>query len=258
MAWLRGRPGEARRPGRPTRETPHGTGQGKRPWETHTPREGTRIRFDGGRLSVPDDPIILFIEGDGIGPDIWAASVRVLDEAVAKAFGGKKRIVWDEIFVGEKAQKIYGEALPEGTVVIKDRIADSMLRQILTRTDEYELIATPTLNGDYLSDACAAQVGGLGIAPGANIGLPAALFEATYGTAPKSAGQDRVNPGSLILSGAMMLAHLGWQPAANLVCREMEQTIRQKRVAYDFARLLEGATELRCSEFSSAIIENMR
>ena len=141
--------------------------------------------------------------------------------------------------------------------MIKDRIADSMLQQILTRTDEYEVIATPNLNGDYLSDACAAQVGGLGIAPGANIGIPTALFEATHGTAPKYAGQDKVNPGSVILSGAMMLEHLGWHPAADLISRGMEQTIRQKRVTYDFARLMEGATELRCSQFADAVIENM-
>ena len=142
-------------------------------------------------------------------------------------------------------------------VVIKDRIADSMLQQILTRTDEYEVIATPNLNGDYLSDACAAQVGGLGIAPGANIGIPTALFEATHGTAPKYAGQDKVNPGSVILSGAMMLEHLSWHPAVDLISRGMEQTIRQKRVTYDFARLMEGATELRCSQFGDAVIENM-
>ncbi len=405
------------------------------------PRGGGRIRFEGGKLQVPDDPIIPFIEGDGTGPDIWAASVRVLDAAVAKAFGGKKRIVWHEIYAGEKAQKILGEALPEetvnairdhivaikgplttpvgggfrslnvalrqkldlfacvrpvryfhgapspvrhpermdvvifrentedvyagiewaegsaeaqkviafltrelrvqirpdsgigikpmsvtgskrlvrmaieyalarkrksvtlvhkgnimkytegafrdwgyevareefggltireeelwtkykgqapeGLVVIKDRIADSMLQQILTRTDEYDVIATPNLNGDYLSDACAAQVGGLGIAPGANIGIPTALFEATHGTAPKYAGQDKVNPGSLILSGAMMFEYLGWQPAADLIYRGMEQTIRQKRVTYDFARLMEGATEVRCSQFGNAIVENM-
>ncbi len=392
-------------------------------------------------MIVPDNPIIPFIEGDGTGPDIWAAAVRVLDAAVAKAFGGRKRIAWYEISAGEKAQKLYGEWLPEetvkaiadyivaikgplttpvgggfrslnvtlrqrldlfacvrpvryfrgtpspvrhpermdmvifrentediyagiewpagspeakraiaffkeefkvtirpdsgigikpisatgtkrlvrmaigyalarkrksvtlvhkgnimkytegafrdwgyevareefpqvtiteeelwgkyrgqapeGVVVIKDRIADSMLQQVLTRPDEYDVIATPNLNGDYLSDACAAQVGGLGIAPGANIGIPTALFEATHGTAPKYAGQDKVNPGSVILSGAMMLEHLGWQPAADLIYRGLERTIQQKRVTYDFARLMEGATEVKCSAFASAVIENM-
>jgi isocitrate dehydrogenase len=407
----------------------------------HPPREGSRIAWKNGKLVVPDNPIIPFIEGDGTGPDIWAASVRVLDAATTKAFGGKKRIAWYEIYAGEKAHKLYSEWLPEetvraieeyivaikgplttpvgggfrslnvtlrqrldlfacirpvryfrgapspvrhpermnvvifrentedvysgiewpegsreakrvidflkkefqvtirpdsgigikpisvtgtkrlvrmaiqytlehkrksvtlvhkgnimkytegafrdwgyqvakeefpnvtvteeelwskhkgqapeGVVVIKDRIADNMQQQILTRPDEYDVIATPNLNGDYLSDACAAQVGGLGIAPGANVGIPTALFEATHGTAPKYAGQDKVNPGSVILSGAMMLEHIGWSPAADLIYRGMEQTIRQKRVTYDFARLMEGATEVKCSEFGTAIIENM-
>ncbi len=402
---------------------------------------GTRIQFKDGQLVVPDDPIIPFIEGDGIGPDIWAASVRVIDAAVEKAFGGQKRIVWTEILAGEKAQKQTGEWLPEatitairdhivaikgplttpvgggirslnvalrqildlfacvrpvryfrgspspvrhpekmdvvifrentedvyagiewaqgspgakkviefltkemkakirpdsgvgikpisvtgtkqlvrmaiqyalarkrksvtlvhkgnimkytegafrdwgyelareefanvtvfeddlwarykgrapeGVVVVKDRIADSMFQQILTRTDEYDILATPNLNGDYLSDACAAQVGGLGIAPGANIGIPTALFEATHGTAPKYAGQDKVNPGAVILAGAMMLEHLGWHPAADRIYRGMEQTIQQKRVTYDFARLMEGAIEVKCSQYGDAIIENM-
>jgi len=402
---------------------------------------GTRIQFKDGQLVVPDDPLIPFIEGDGIGPDIWAASVRVIDAAVEKAFGGQKRIVWTEILAGEKAQKQTGEWLPEatitairdhivaikgplttpvgggirslnvalrqildlfacvrpvryfrgspspvrhpekmdvvsfrentedvyagiewaqgspgakkviefltkemkakirpdsgvgikpisvtgtkqlvrmaiqyalarkrksvtlvhkgnimkytegafrdwgyelareefanvtvseddlwakykgrapeGVVVVKDRIADSMFQQILTRTDEYDILATPNLNGDYLSDACAAQVGGLGIAPGANIGIPTALFEATHGTAPKYAGQDKVNPGAVILAGAMMLEHLGWHPAADRIYRGMEQTIQQKRVTYDFARLMEGATEVKCSQYGDAIIENM-
>ena len=402
---------------------------------------GTRIQFKDGQLVVPDDPLIPFIEGDGIGPDIWAASVRVIDAAAEKAFGGQKRIVWTEILAGEKAQKQTGEWLPEatitairdhivaikgplttpvgggirslnvalrqildlfacvrpvryfrgtpspvrhpekmdvvifrentedvyagiewaqgspgakkviefltkemkakirpdsgvgikpisvtgtkqlvrmaiqyalarkrksvtlvhkgnimkytegafrdwgyelareefanvtvseddlwakykgrapeGVVVVKDRIADSMFQQILTRTDEYDILATPNLNGDYLSDACAAQVGGLGIAPGANIGIPTALFEATHGTAPKYAGQDKVNPGAVILAGAMMLEHLGWHPAADRIYRGMEQTIQQKRVTYDFARLMEGATEVKCSQYGDAIIENM-
>jgi isocitrate dehydrogenase len=402
---------------------------------------GTKIHFTDGRLLVPDDPLIPFIEGDGIGADIWAAAVRVLDAAVAKAFGGRRRIAWTEVLAGEKAFEQTGEWLPAatiaairehivaikgplttpvgggirslnvtlrqvldlfacvrpvryfkgtpspvrapekmdvvifrentedvyagiewqqgtaeakkviefltkemgvkvrpdsgigvkpisvtgtnrlvrmaiqyalarkrksvtlvhkgnimkftegafrdwgyalaraefadltvseddlwakykgqapgGVVVLKDRIADSMFQQILTRSDEYDVLATPNLNGDYLSDAAAAQVGGLGIAPGANIGIPTALFEATHGTAPKYAGQDKVNPGSVILSGAMLLEHLGWTPAADLIHRGMERTIQQKRVTYDFARLMEGATELKCSRFGDAIIENM-
>ena len=147
--------------------------------------------------------------------------------------------------------------IPEGKIVIKDRIADSMLQQILTRTADYDVIATSNLNGDYLSDACAAQVGGIGMAPGGNIGDVAALFEATHGTAPKYTDQDVANPSSLILSAVMMLEHLGWQPAADLVTKGMEQTIIQKRVTYDLERLMDGATKLKTSEFGTAIIENM-
>ena len=151
----------------------------------------------------------------------------------------------------------YDGQIPEGKIVIKDRIADSMLQQILTRTADYDVIATSNLNGDYLSDACAAQVGGIGMAPGGNIGDVAALFEATHGTAPKYTDQDVANPSSLILSAVMMLEHLGWQPAADLVTKGMEQTIIQKRVTYDLERLMDGATKLKTSEFGSAIIENM-
>ena len=132
-----------------------------------------------------------------------------------------------------------------------------MFQQILTRTGEYSVIATTNLNGDYLSDACAAQVGGLGLAPGANIGDEVALFEATHGTAPKYAGKDQVNPGSLILSGVMMLEHLGWQAAAELVISGMEKTIKAKTVTYDLERMMEGAKLLKCSEFGKAIVANM-
>lgn len=145
---------------------------------------------------------------------------------------------------------------PDGKIVVKDRIADSMLQQILTRTAEYDVIATPNLNGDYLSDACAAQVGGIGMAPGGNIGDETALFEATHGTAPKYTDQDVVNPSSLILSAVMMLEHLGWQEAADLVIHGLEHTILQKRVTYDLERLMDSATKVRTSEFGTAIIEN--
>ncbi|MDE0041396.1 MAG: isocitrate dehydrogenase (NADP(+)) [Candidatus Poribacteria bacterium] len=150
----------------------------------------------------------------------------------------------------------HGGKSPDEKIVVKDRIADSMLQQILTRTAEYDVIATPNLNGDYLSDACAAQVGGIGMAPGGNIGDETALFEATHGTAPKYTDQDVVNPSSLILSAVMMLEHLGWQEAADLVIRGLEQTILQKRVTYDLERLMDGATKVRTSEFATAIIEN--
>ncbi len=405
------------------------------------PGEGEKIVIRDGKLQVPDRPIIPFIEGDGIGPDIWRAAKSVLDAAVEKAYRGKRKIVWMEIFAGEKAHKIYGEwlpqetydaiaehivaikgplttpvgggyrslnvtlrqvldlyacvrpvkyyqgvpspvkhpekmdvvifrentedvyagiewpqgtpevkkvidflnnemgtkiredsgigikpisihgskrlvrkairyalennrksvtlvhkgnimkytegafrdwgyelakeefrdeivteeelwsqyggKLPDGKIVIKDRIADNMFQQVLTRTDEYDVIATPNLNGDYLSDACAAQVGGLGMAPGANIGDYIGLFEATHGTAPKYAGMDKVNPGSLILSGVMMLQYMGWSEAAGLIEKAISETIQQKRVTYDLERQIEGATLLKCSEFGAAIVENM-
>ena len=399
------------------------------------PAEGTAItRQSGGALVVPDDPIIPFIEGDGIGRDIWRASVRVFDAAVKRTFGGRKRVVWFEVLAGEKARDRTGEWLPadtleaaraykvaikgplttpvgggirslnvslrqlldlyacvrpvryfagtpspvrhpermdvvifrentedvyagieweqgspqakqlldylaasfgkrirpdsglgvkpisitgskrlvrmavrhaidngrrsvtlvhkgnimkftegafrdwgyevareefgdrtvgewdgdpDGRIVMKDRIADSMLQQILTRTAEYDVIATTNLNGDYLSDACAAQVGGLGLAPGANIGDEVGFFEATHGTAPKYADKDVINPSSVILSGAMMFRYLGWREAAASIEDGIERTIRQKTVTYDLERLMEGATKLKTSEFADAVIANM-
>ena len=402
---------------------------------------GRKITFDDGQLNVPDQPIIPFIEGDGIGPDIWAASVRVFDAAVEKSYDGQKRIVWKEILAGEKANEETGEWLPqdsvdaisdylvaikgplttpvgggirslnvslrqlldlyacvrpvkwirgvpspvkspekldivifrentedvyagiewiggseeaerirefinsnfnksirensgigikpispfgtkrlirkavdyaiahnrgtvtlmhkgnimkftegsfrdwgydlaaeefgdsviseealwekhdgqvpEGRLVMRDRIADSMFQQILLRSDEYEVIATPNLNGDYISDAAAAQVGGLGMAPGANMGDSVSMFEATHGTAPKYADQDKVNPSSVILSGVMMLEHLGWQEAADSILRAMEVTIQQKKVTYDLARQMDGATKLATSAYADTIISNI-
>jgi isocitrate dehydrogenase len=402
------------------------------------PTSGSPITRQSGRLAVPDDPIVPFIEGDGTGPDIWRASVRVFDAAVEKTFAGKKRIAWFEVPAGEKAKNQYGEWLPndtleavraykvaikgplttpvgggirslnvtlrqvldlyacvrpvryftgtpapvthpermdvvifrentedvyagiewakgtpeaakviqfleremgkrirpdsgigikpisefgtkrlvrmalqyavdnkrktltlvhkgnimkftegafrdwgyevatsefrdhvvteeevgggasrEGKVLVNDRIADSVFQQILTRTADYDVFACPNLNGDYLSDACAAQVGGLGIAPGANIGDDIGFFEATHGTAPKYAGKDVINPGSVILSGVMMLRYLGWGGAADAIERGLEKTIRDKMVTYDLARQMEGATELKTSAFADAIIGNM-
>jgi isocitrate dehydrogenase len=151
------------------------------------------------------------------------------------------------------------EGKPGAGIVIKDAIADITLQQVLTRPDEFDVIATPNLNGDYLSDALAAQVGGIGIAPGGNINYVTghAVFEATHGTAPKYANQDKVNPGSVILSGEMMLRHLKWPEAADLVVKGMDGAIAARQVTYDFARLMEGATELKTSEFADAIIRNM-
>ena len=163
----------------------------------------------------------------------------------------------DHVVTEDELWSQYDGKVPEGKILIKDRIADSMLQQILTRTAEYDVVATPNLNGDYLSDACAAQVGGLGMAPGGNIGDFIGLFEATHGTAPKYTDKDMVNPGSLILSGCMMLEYLGWKEAAELIYKAMAETIKQKRVTYDLHRLMEGATKLKTSEYGAAIMENM-
>ena len=411
--------------------------------------DGDKVYIENGELQVSNRPIIAFIEGDGTGPDIWAASKRVIDAAVEKAYGGEKEIAWMEVYAGDKANEVYGEVLwlpdetiealdeylvgikgplttpvgggirsinvairqrldlyaclrpvqyftgvpspvkkpedvdmvifrentediyagieykegsdeamrfksllqehfpqsydkvrfpdssgfgikpvsREGTerlvraaiqyvvdndlpsvtlvhkgnimkftegafrdwgydlakkefgateldggpwltfknpntgrdITVKDVIADAMLQQILTRPAEYNCLATLNLNGDYISDALAAQVGGIGIAPGANINYETghAVFEATHGTAPKYTGQDKVNPSSVILSGEMMLRHLGWNEAADLILQSVDKTIAQKRVTYDFHRLMEGATLLKTSEFGDALIENM-
>ncbi len=402
------------------------------------PSAGERIGYSNGELEVPSNPIIPFIEGDGTGPDIWAASVRVFDAAVAKAYGGERKIAWMEVLAGEKAFKSVGNWLPDETVdafqefrvsikgplttpvgggirslnvtlrqvldlyacirpvryfegvgapvkepekvnvvifrentedvyagieyragsaeanalrdflhssfgaelraesaigikpmskfgsqrlvemairyaeangrpsvtlvhkgnimkftegafrdwgyevarerfgdstvpeselnagdaskkiVINDRIADSMFQQMLLRPAEYSVIATPNLNGDYLSDAAAAQVGGLGIAPGGNVGDGLAVFEATHGTAPKYAGLNKINPGSVILSGVMMFEHMGWGEAADTIVSGVENAIEAKTVTYDLARQMTGATEVSTSGFGDAVIAGMR
>jgi len=401
---------------------------------------GEKIQYSSnGTLLVPDQPVIPYIEGDGVGPDIWKASVRVFDAAIEKCFGDERKVHWLEIYAGEKAFKQKGEwapeetietiqeynigikgplttpvgggirsinvllrqrldlyacirpvkyipgtpsplkhpekvdmvvfrentedlyagiewkegskealrlreflekemgkkvredsgigikpisrfgtrrlvrmaiqyafshgrksvtlvhkgnimkftegafrdwgyevgeeefrerillesetgnkgvtKLPEGKIVLKDRIADAMFQQVLLRPEEYDVLAMPNLNGDYMSDALAAQIGGLGMAPGANIGDRAAVFEATHGTAPKYANQDVINPGSLILSGAMMFDYLGWGEAAQRITKALEKTISGKIVTYDLARQMRGAKKVKCSEFASAIIE---
>jgi len=152
----------------------------------------------------------------------------------------------------------HGNGAWKKKIMINDRIADSIFQQIVTRPEEYSVLATPNLNGDYISDAAAAQVGGLGIAPGANVGDGYAIFEATHGTAPKYADKDVINPGSVILSGVMMFRHIGWNEAADLIEQSMERTIEQKKVTYDFERLMQGATKVKTSEFASYMIENMR
>jgi isocitrate dehydrogenase len=403
---------------------------------------GEKIRYNqDGKLDVPDQPIIPYIEGDGVGPDIWKASVRVFDTAVKKCYGVKRKVHWLEVHAGEKAFQLkkewapeetietirehkigikgplttpvgggirsinvllrqrldlyacirpvkylsgtpsplkhpekvdmvvfrentedvyagiewkegteealqlraflerelgkriredsgigikpisrfgtkrlvrmavqyalahgrksvtlvhkgnimkftegafrdwgyevgkeeFGDQvlmesewgdkkvanLPEGKIVLKDRIADAMFQQILLRPEDYDVLTMPNLNGDYMSDALAAQVGGLGMAPGANIGDQVAIFEATHGTAPKYANQDVVNPGSLILSGAMMFDYLGWSEAGKRIVKALEKTISEKIVTYDLARQMRGANKVKCSEFASAIIENL-
>lgn len=163
----------------------------------------------------------------------------------------------DETISEEELMENYQGQAPRGKVVIKDRIADMLFQQVLLRPDEYDVIATPNLNGDYISDALAAQVGGLGMAPGANIGESAAVFEATHGTAPKYAGQDKVNPSSLILSGAMLLDHIGWTVAATRLRKALAATIKAGTVTYDLARQIEGAKEVKCSEFATAIVDHL-
>ncbi|MCD6115453.1 NADP-dependent isocitrate dehydrogenase [bacterium] len=163
----------------------------------------------------------------------------------------------DQIITEQELWDNYNGKMPDDKILIKDRIADQIFQQVLLRPEEYSVLATPNLNGDYLSDACAAQVGGLGLAPGANIGDELALFEATHGTAPKYTGKDMVNPGSLILSGVMMLQYLGWSEAADLIEAALEKTISNKTVTYDLERQMKGAVKLKTSEFGMKIVENM-
>ena len=170
---------------------------------------------------------------------------------VAAAEFGDRTVKESDLWDGDKRRD------PGSRVVIQDRIADAMFQQLLLRPDEYDVLALPNLNGDYLSDAAAAQVGGLGMAPGGNVGDMAAVFEATHGTAPKYAGQDKVNPGSLILSGAAMFEYIGWDEAKAKIEAGLEATIRERIVTYDLARQMEGATEVKCSEFGNAIVERM-
>ncbi len=171
-------------------------------------------------------------------------------EVAAEEFG-------DVTITEEEVTKNFGGKAPEGKIVIKDRITDAMFQQILLRPAEYSVLALPNLNGDYMSDALAAEVGGLGMAPGSNIGEGYAIFEATHGTAPKYAGQDKTNPGSIILSGALMLEYIGWKAAAELIRKAVEKTVAAKTVTYDLARQMPGATKISCSAFGKAICEHM-
>ncbi len=207
-------------------------------------RKAIQYALDQGRDSVTlvhKGNIMKFTEGAFRNWGYELAGEEFADATITEA------ALWEQ----------YNGKVPEGKIVIKDRIADAMFQQILLRPMEYSVLAMPNLNGDYMSDALAAQVGGLGIAPGANIGDGVALFEATHGTAPKYAGLDKVNPGSILLSGVMLLEYIGWQEAADLIKTALETTISSKTVTYDLARLMEGATELSCSAFGRAIINNM-
>jgi isocitrate dehydrogenase len=246
-------------------------------WRQGTPEAKKVIDFlnqEMGKKIRPDS-------GIGIKPISVTASKRLIRRAIQYAIENGRRSVtlvhkgnimkftegafrdWGYELVKEEFSDVCvteadaGGATHPGKILVKDRIADSIFQQVLLRPDEYDVLATPNLNGDYLSDACAAQVGGLGMAPGANIGDEHGVFEATHGTAPKYAGQDVVNPSSLILSGSMMFRHLGWKEASDLIERGITETIRQKRVTYDLHRQLEGAVKLKTSEFAAAIVENM-
>ena len=207
-------------------------------------RKAIRYALDRGRSSVTlvhKGNIMKFTEG----------AFKTWGYELAKEEFGDATVTEDELW------SVYDGRQPAGKLVIKDRIADNMFQQLLTRTADYDVLATLNLNGDYMSDAAAAQVGGLGMAPGGNIGDGVALFEATHGTAPKYAGQDKVNPGSLILSGVMMLEYMGWYEAAELVTQGVEKAIQAKTVTYDLHRQMEGATLVSCSGFAEAIIANM-
>jgi isocitrate dehydrogenase len=232
-------------------------------WEAGSEKANRVIGFLNGTLGTKIRP------GSAVGvkPMSPFASKRLVRHAIRYAIEHGRRSVtfvhkgnimkFTEGAVTEEevATRFEGRA-PAGKIVVKDRIADNMLQQILIRTDEYDVIATPNLNGDYLSDACAAQVGGLGMAPGANIGDEAAIFEATHGTAPKYAGQDKVNPGSLLLSSVMMLRHIGWGEAAQITEAALAKTIRSRQVTYDLARLMDVAP-VSTSAFAAAIVENL-
>jgi isocitrate dehydrogenase len=206
-----------------------------------TERESWMIDAKDRNPNITTEQIAEYVE-----PGLEFAPQKFRDELYAEVRG-----VLDAIY------KTHGQGVWKQKLMINDRIADSIFQQVVTRPEEYSVLATPNLNGDYISDACAAQVGGLGIAPGANIGDQYAVFEATHGTAPKYADKDVINPGSVILSGVMMLEFIGWKEAARLIEDSMERTIQQKKVTYDFERLMEGATKVRTSEFADAIIQNM-
>ena len=250
-------------------------------WEAHSSGAKQILKFLRGDMdvSLPED------SGIGIKPISENKTKRLVQKAVKYAvenglpsvclmhkgnimkfteggfrkwgYEAAKENFADQTLTETELFKQYNGIIPDGKVVIKDRIADMLFQQVLLRPEEFHVIATPNLNGDYISDALAAQVGGLGMAPGANIGDNCAVFEATHGTAPKYAGQDKVNPGSLILSGVMMLRHMKWMEAADLVDKALKTTIQDKIVTYDLARQIKGATKVKCSEFAREVVTRM-
>ena len=252
-------------------------------WESGTPEAKKLIEFLKKELKSKD---INSESGVGIKPISPMGSKRLVRSAIQFAIAQKKPSVtlihkgniqkftegafmkWgfevaEQEFANETITETqvfekHGGKAPAGKIVIKERIADAMFQQALLRPDEYSVLATTNLNGDYLSDALIAQVGGLGLGPGANVGTDIAMFEATHGTAPKHAGKDSINPGSLILSGVMMFEHMGWHEVARLITNGLQSTIAQKKVTYDLERQMQGATLLKCSEFGQAIVANMR
>jgi isocitrate dehydrogenase len=247
-----------------------GTPEAEKVWEFLTQTMGAKIRRDSGigikpMSATASKRIIRMALRHALAHG--ASSVAMMHKGnIMKFTEGAFRDWGYEMAEEEFADSVisendvfakHGGKTPAGKTMLKDRIADSMFQQLLLRPEEYSVIATPNLNGDYVSDACAAQVGGLGMAPGANIGDEVALFEATHGTAPKYAGLDVVNPGSLILSGVMMLEFMGWQEAADAVVRALEATIEQKTVTYDLERQMEGATKVKTSEFAEKIVANL-
>jgi isocitrate dehydrogenase len=250
-------------------------------WKSGSPEAARIIEFLGSQMGVNIDAQ----SGIGIKPMSPVASKRLVRKAIRFALDSGRKVVtlvhkgnimkftegafrdWgyelaksefaDVVMTENEVEKNFSGKLPEGKILLNDRIADAMFQQALLRPREYEVLAMPNLNGDYMSDALAAQVGGLGMAPGANVGDSCAVFEATHGSAPKYAGLDKVNPGSMLLSGVMMFEHMGWKEAGSIIRDSMEQTIRDKVVTYDLARLMTGAREVSCSGFAKAIMDRM-
>ncbi len=250
-------------------------------WKSGSPEAARIIEFLGSQMGVNIDAQ----SGIGIKPMSPVASKRLVRKAIRFALDNGRKVVtlvhkgnimkftegafrdWgyelaksefaDVVMTENEVEKNFSGKLPEGKILLNDRIADAMFQQALLRPREYEVLAMPNLNGDYMSDALAAQVGGLGMAPGANVGDSCAVFEATHGSAPKYAGLDKVNPGSMLLSGVMMFEHMGWKEAGSIIRDSMEQTIRDKVVTYDLARLMTGAREVSCSGFAKAIMDRM-